>query len=144
MPSIRTRCIVSCRHGPAENGGAEPAIQVLNGLGIDPNRVRQRVIKLLAEHWGEGEAGVRPVPAGRGKRNLKSEVHGRLEAIEWRLSILEHRVGTGPNVRDLDRGIAQVRRDREAAADPPGTAPLGVRVNALTRRRVTIEATHGL
>ena len=116
--SIGTEHILLGLIREGESEGANPATQVLNGLGTDPNKVRQRVIRLLAEQRGEGEAGVRPGIAGRGKRKLKSEVRGRLEAIEWRLSILEHRVGTGPNVRDLDREIAQVRRDREAVADP--------------------------
>ncbi|MGE5288328.1 MAG: UvrB/UvrC motif-containing protein [Micromonosporaceae bacterium] len=37
--------------------------------------------------------------------------------MESRLSALEHRVGTGPDVRDLDEEIAQVRRDKESAID---------------------------
>ena len=46
-----------------------------------------------------------------------SELHGRLDSLEWRLSVLEQRVGTGPDLRDLDREITQVRRDKEAAID---------------------------
>jgi len=46
-----------------------------------------------------------------------SELRDRLDSIEWRLSVLEQRVGTGPDVRDLDRDIAQVRHDKEAAID---------------------------
>ena len=100
-----------------EGEGGSPATRILHGLGVAPNRVRQRVIELVAENRGEDQAGVRRVTAGRGKRKLKSEVRGRLESIEWRLSVLEQRVGTGPNVRDLDREITQVRRDRQAAID---------------------------
>ncbi len=70
---------------------------------------------LLAPSRGE-EAGAQRVTAG-GKRKLLSEVRGRLDLIEWRLSVLEQRVGTGPDVRDLDREIAQVRRGKEAAID---------------------------
>jgi len=43
--------------------------------------------------------------------------HGRLDSLEWRLSVLEQRVGTRPDLRDLNREIAQVRRDKEAAVD---------------------------
>ena len=51
------------------------------------------------------------------KRKLVSELHGRLDSVEWRLSVLEQHVGTGPDIRDLEREIAQVRRDKEAAID---------------------------
>jgi ATP-dependent Clp protease ATP-binding subunit ClpA len=104
------------REGEGKGKGKSPATQVLDGLGVDPNRVRQQVIQLLAASRGEVEAGARRVTAG-GKRKLASEVRGRLDSIEWRLSVLEQRVGTGPDVHDLDREIAQVRRDKEAAID---------------------------
>jgi ATP-dependent Clp protease ATP-binding subunit ClpA len=100
-----------------EDKGTSPATQVLNGLGVDPNRVRQQVIQLITARRSETEAGVLRVGAGGGKRKLASEVRGRLDSIEWRLSVLEQRVGTGPDVRDLDREIAQVRRDKEATID---------------------------
>ena len=45
------------------------------------------------------------------------ELYSRLDSLAWRLSVLEQRVGTGPDVRDLDGEIAQVRRDKEAAID---------------------------
>jgi ATP-dependent Clp protease ATP-binding subunit ClpA len=100
-----------------EGKGKSPATQVLNGLGVDPNRVRQQVIQLLSASRAEDQAGVRLVTAGGGKRKLASEVRGRLDSLEWRLSVLEQRVGTGPDVRDLDREIAQVRHDKETAID---------------------------
>ena len=102
-----------------EGKGTSRAAEVLNGLGVDVdlNRVRQRVIQLLAASRGDDEAGVRRVTAGGGKRKQQSELRDRINSMEWRLSILEQRVGTGPDVRDLDREIAQVRRDKEAAID---------------------------
>lgn len=75
------------------------------------------MIALVAESRGEDETGARRVTAGSGKRKLMSELRDRLDSIEWRLSVLEQRVGTGPDVRDLDRDIAQVRHDKEAAID---------------------------
>ena len=95
----------------------QPPVGGACGLGVDPNRGRQQVIQLKSASRDEAEAGVRRVTAGGGKRKLASEVRGRLDSIEWRLSVLEQRVGTGPDVRDLDREIAQVRRDKEAAVD---------------------------
>jgi ATP-dependent Clp protease ATP-binding subunit ClpC len=96
--------------------GEGPAAQVLAGLGVDPNRVRQQVIKLVSASRGNEEPGTRPVAAGGGKRKLSPELRGHLDSLEWRLSILEQRVGTGPGLGQLDREIAQVRRDKERAA----------------------------
>ena len=100
-----------------EDKGKSPATQVLTGLGVDPNRVRQQVIALVSASRGQEEAGVRRVTASGGKRKQLSELRGRLDSLAWRLSVLEQRVGTGPDVRDLDREIAHVRHDKEAAID---------------------------
>ena len=105
------------REGEREGNDKSPAAKVLNRLDVDPNRVRQQVIKLLSVSRGEEEAGVRRVTAGGGKRKQLSELRDRLDSLAWRLSVLEQRVGTGPDARDLDREIAQVRHDREAAID---------------------------
>ena len=96
--------------------GEGVAAQVLVKLGADLNRVRQQVIQLLHGErlWQEPETtGPRAGPAGRGERRLHSELH----AIELRLSAVEQRVGIGPDSSDLDRQIAQVRRDKESAID---------------------------
>src|SRR5690242_15680334 len=92
------------------------AIRVLNGLGVDLNRVRQQVIQLVSarrvpEEPGTGRA------AGRGKRKLLSELRGRLDSLDWRLSVLEQRVGTSPDLAQLDQEITQVRSDKESAID---------------------------
>ncbi len=102
--------------------GEVVAAQVLVKLGADLNRVRQQVIQLLHGYQGKEETGTaraarRSGKAGRGKRRLLSEILGRFDSMESRLSAVEHRVGTGPGVRDLDREIAQVRRDKESAID---------------------------
>jgi hypothetical protein len=125
ITSIGTEHILLGLIREGEDNGKSPATQVLDGLGVDPNRVRQQVIVLVSataatgniEPRGEDEAGVRRVTAGGRKRKLASEVGDRLSSLERRLSVLEQRVGTGPDVRDLDREIAQVRRDKEAAID---------------------------
>jgi ATP-dependent Clp protease ATP-binding subunit ClpA len=98
------------------------AAQVLMGLGADLSAARQQVLELLAGRQSEDEPGTvraagRSSKAGRGKRKLWPEILERLGAMESRLSALEQRVGTGPDVRDLDHEIAQVRRDKESAID---------------------------
>jgi hypothetical protein len=92
------------------------------GLGADLSAARQQVLELLAGRQSEDEPGTvraagRSGKAGRGKRKLWPEILERLGAMESRLSALEQRVGTGPDVRDLDQEIAQVRRDKESAID---------------------------
>jgi hypothetical protein len=80
------------------------AAQVLVRLGADLNRVRQQVIHLIAG---------RPLLEGA----PGPEVQARLDVVEIRLAVLEHRVGTGPDTSDLDEQIAQVRREKESAVD---------------------------
>jgi ATP-dependent Clp protease ATP-binding subunit ClpC len=96
-----------------------PAAQVLVYLGVDLGTVQRQVIELL--HGDEDKPrtarGTDPSGAGRGNRRLLPELLARFDSLEARLSDLEHRVGTGPDVRDLDREIAQVRRDKETAID---------------------------
>jgi ATP-dependent Clp protease ATP-binding subunit ClpC len=96
--------------------GESPAEQVLAGLGVDPNRVRQQVIRLVSAGQGNQEPGTGRAAPGGGKRKLPPELRGRLDSLEWRLSVIEQRVGTGPGLGQLEREIAQVRRDKERAA----------------------------
>ena len=91
-------------------------IRVLNGLGVDPNRVRQQVIQLVSARRVQEEPGTGRA-AGRGKRKLLSELRGRLDSLEWRFSVLEQRVGTAPDLGQLDQEITQIRRDKESAID---------------------------
>ncbi len=99
------------------------AAQVLVKLGADLNRVRQQVIQLLHGHQSDDEPWCTRAPrrsgkTGRGKRKLLSELLDRFDSVESRLSALERRVGTtAPDLRDLDREITQVRREKESAID---------------------------
>jgi ATP-dependent Clp protease ATP-binding subunit ClpC len=100
--------------------GEGVAAQVLVKLGADLSRVRQQVIAVLAGY--QAEAGVarfaRPsARASRAERGVLSQLVDRVTALESRLSAIEDRVGTGPDVRELDEQIDQYRRDREAAAE---------------------------
>ncbi len=92
------------------------AIRILNSLGVDPNRVRQQVIQLVSARRVQEEPGTGRA-TGRGKRKLLSELRGRLDSLEWRLSVLGQRVGTAPDLGQLDQEITQVRRDKESAID---------------------------
>jgi ATP-dependent Clp protease ATP-binding subunit ClpA len=103
-----------------EGEGVAP--QVLVSLGADLNQVRQQVIGVLHGHENEkysvlARAALRPGKAGRGRRELLSQLLDRFDSMESRLAALERRVGTGPDVRDLDQQIAQVVRDKESAID---------------------------
>jgi len=92
------------------------AVRVLNGLGVDPNRVRQQVIQLVSARRIQAEPDTGRT-AGRGKRKLVSELRGRLDSLDWRLSVLEQRVGTSPDLAQLDLEITQVGREKESAID---------------------------
>ena len=100
--------------------GEGPAAQALLELGADLSLVRQQVLLLLSED-GSGEepqagpAAPYPSPAGGGEGRLLAELLGRIEDLDSRLSAVEQRMGTGPDVQDLDQQIAQVRRDKESA-----------------------------
>jgi ATP-dependent Clp protease ATP-binding subunit ClpC len=100
--------------------GEGPAAQALLELGADLSLVRQQVLLLLSEDDGEeeplaGPAAPLPSPAGGGEGRLLAELLGRIEDLDSRLSAVEQRMGTGPDVQDLDQQIAQVRRDKESA-----------------------------
>jgi len=95
------------------------AAQVLVRLGADLNRVRQRVIQLLAGHQDEPESGRaarRAGKAGQRQHELLPEILGRVESIDSQLAAIGERMGAGPDVSGLDQQIAQARRDKEAAA----------------------------
>jgi len=90
------------------------ARQVLVKLGADPNRVRQQVIRLLQEHSAEESVSARSAAQ---ELRLLPAVKSRLDAAEQRMTAIEQRVGTGPDISDLDQQIDIVRTDKEAAVD---------------------------
>ena len=100
--------------------GDGPAALVLTSLGADLSRVRQQVLELLAESeeepQGSWPGGPPASPAGAGDRGPLSEAIARFDSIDSRLSAVEQRVGTGPDVGDLDQQIAHTRREKESAA----------------------------
>jgi Clp amino terminal domain, pathogenicity island component/UvrB/uvrC motif len=99
-------------------GGEGPANEVLVSLGVELGDVRPQLLELMQASRGDlarapGQAG----KAGPGRRKLRSELLARFDAIEARLSALESRVGTGPDVADLDDQIGLVRRQKDAAIE---------------------------
>jgi ATP-dependent Clp protease ATP-binding subunit ClpC len=100
--------------------GESPAARVLAALGADLGQVRQQVLLLLQDspepEQPSAPAAPRTAPADPAERGLLSEAIARFESIDSRLSAVEQRVGTGPDVGDLDQQIAQARREKEAAA----------------------------
>jgi ATP-dependent Clp protease ATP-binding subunit ClpA len=114
--------------------GEGPAAQVLIELGADLRLVRQHVLRLLDDAAGAGDAesgvvGGQPKPGAPGsgpagaddggtapEGRMLAEILGRIEAMDARLSAVEQQLGSGPDVGDLDRQIAQARQDKESAA----------------------------
>jgi ATP-dependent Clp protease ATP-binding subunit ClpC len=100
--------------------GESPAAGVLATLGAELSLVRQQVLELLQDskddEQGSGVGTPRSGPAGAAEPGLLSEAIARFESIDSRLSAVEQRVGTGPDVGDLDQQIARARREKEAAA----------------------------
>jgi ATP-dependent Clp protease ATP-binding subunit ClpA len=106
--------------------GEGPAAQVLLELGADLSRVRQQVLLLLGDGEEDDEPEEAPAPAARpglpgglgggvGESKLLAEMLRQMEGMDSRLSAVEQRLGTGPDVRDLDQQILQARRDKESA-----------------------------
>jgi ATP-dependent Clp protease ATP-binding subunit ClpA len=100
--------------------GEGVAARVLVQLGGDLSPVRQRILQLLQGTQGmeraTGRAGRRPGKASGRERWLLPEVLSAIESIDSHLSAMGQRVGTGPEMGDLDQQIAQARRGKEAAA----------------------------
>ena len=101
--------------------GQGVAAQVLVKLGADLSRARQQVIQLLHGYQrGEPAAASRQSPgrAGREDRELLSRLVDQVTAMESRLSAIEHRAGTGPEVsrNSTSRSIRPA-----ATGKPPST-----------------------
>ena len=80
--SIGTEHILLGLIREGEGKSNNPATQALNGLGVDPVRVRQQVIRLVSASRVEDEPGILRVTARSGKRKLPSELRGRLDSFE--------------------------------------------------------------
>ena len=92
------------------------AAQVLVRLGADLNRVRQQVIQLVHGYQGQDVESAGPRPGGRAPAGLPGDALAGFDALDRRLTALERWVSMQPDLEDLDQEIAQVRRDKQAAA----------------------------
>ena len=97
--------------------GEGVAAQVLVKLGADLSRVRQQVIQLLHGYQGQDVESAVSRPGGRMPAGLPDDVLTRFDALDRRLTALERWVSMQPDLEDLDREIAQVRHEKEAAVD---------------------------
>jgi ATP-dependent Clp protease ATP-binding subunit ClpA len=98
--------------------GQGVAAKVLVQLGADLNRVQQQVIQLLHGHAGEEAARERGPLRARGTRaGAIDDVLARIDSVDQRLAAVERWVGMGPDVRDLDQDLAQLRQDKESAIE---------------------------
>jgi ATP-dependent Clp protease ATP-binding subunit ClpC len=90
------------------------AARVLVKLGADLSPVRQQVVQLL---HGSAVAGAGEGSMWHGAQGVRAaaieDVFARIDALDRRLAAVERWVGLG--VRDLEREIAQLRRDKESA-----------------------------
>jgi ATP-dependent Clp protease ATP-binding subunit ClpC len=93
------------------------AAQVLVRLGADLNRVREQVIRLLHGYQGQDVESAGSRPSGQAGAGLPGDALARFDALDRRLTALERWVSMQPDLEDLDREIARVRREKEAAVD---------------------------
>jgi ATP-dependent Clp protease ATP-binding subunit ClpC len=93
------------------------AAQVLVRLGADLNRVRQQVIQLLHGYQAQDVESAGSRPGERARAVLPDDAVAWFDALDRRLTALERWVSMQPDLEDLDREIAQVRREKEAAID---------------------------
>jgi ATP-dependent Clp protease ATP-binding subunit ClpA len=93
------------------------AAQVLVRLGADLNRVRQQVIQLVHGYQAQDVESAGPRPGSRTPAWLPDDALARFDALDGRLTALERWVSMQPDLEDLDREIAQVRQEKEAAID---------------------------
>ena len=84
------------------------AAQVLVKLGADLNRARRQVVE-AARLPGEDVAG-EGLP-------LPDDALTQVDSLDRRLAVIERWVGLRPDLDDLDQGIPEACREKEAAID---------------------------
>jgi Clp amino terminal domain, pathogenicity island component/UvrB/uvrC motif len=102
-------------------GGDSTAARLLVALGVELCLLRDETIELLGGDFVRSEESVagQPDPGGHvdgeAERSLIPAILSLVESIDFRLSAVERRVGTGPDVGDLDLQITRARRSKETA-----------------------------
>jgi ATP-dependent Clp protease ATP-binding subunit ClpA len=97
-------------------------VEILVGLGADLKVVRARVIELLADDTEEGAVASGPAPVGPARAERPSSaIHGLLDSIDTRLTMIERHLGITRSVpeelRAYDRRIAKVVGAKEEAIE---------------------------
>jgi Clp amino terminal domain, pathogenicity island component len=90
---------------------------VLFALGADQYRVGLRVNQLLHGDRGNEAPGEGSQRGERAYGRLLDNPLARIEALDRRLTAVEHRLAVQPDLGDLDQQTATVRRETAAAAD---------------------------
>jgi uncharacterized protein YicC (UPF0701 family) len=75
------------------------------------------VIQLLHGYQGQDVESAGSRPGGRAPADLPDDALARFDALDRRLTALERWVSMQPDLEDLDRQIAQVRHEKEAAIE---------------------------
>jgi len=92
------------------------AAQVLVRLGADLKRVREQVIQMLHGYQGQDAGSAGSDLGGQARAVPPDDALAWFDALDRRLTALERWVSMQPDLEDLDQEIAQVRREKEAAA----------------------------
>jgi hypothetical protein len=90
---------------------------VLSALGADQYRVGLRVNQLLHGDRGNEAPGEGSQPGERAYARLLDNPLARIEALDRRLTAVEHRLAVQPDLSDLDQQTATVRRETAATVD---------------------------
>ena len=119
--------------------GEGVAAQALLRLGADLDGTRQQVIELLRGYQGQDETAAararrRLGGVPRRERRLLPELLGRFDSLESRLSALEQRVGTGPDLRDLDEKVSRQEEWATPHRDLPSLSDEVERLRGLLRQ----------
>jgi ATP-dependent Clp protease ATP-binding subunit ClpA len=93
------------------------AAQVLAPLGADIHRVRHQVLSLRPGQAWWGASGSGPRLGKRARSRVLDEAFAQMAAMSQRLAAIERWIGVPAGLEDLDREIAHVRQEKEAAID---------------------------
>ena len=104
-----------------QRAGTGPDTDELDQQIEQARRDRQAAVDAQEYEWAaslrDQEKEPAAAPGGPRRGRAPSDVLARVTAVESRMSVIERRVGSGPDTADLDEQIAQARRDKESAID---------------------------
>jgi ATP-dependent Clp protease ATP-binding subunit ClpC len=90
---------------------------VLFALAADQYRVGLRVTQLLHGYQDREASGEGSQPGEQAHERPLDNPLARIDALDRRLAAAEHRLGLQPDIGDLDRQTARVRRETAATVD---------------------------